>query len=279
MDENPNSLFGHALDVSEGSFGRWSELPTHLKIEVLRNVPFPTLRSFMFVSKECLALVLLMKPEPTGCYVGSAVIEIRYYTRRCCTGKASLSALAFSFEVDEDGGSVVSRIVKKEDPSLDKIGAHYSDEPLSSAFRVFVQFARTLTVSKLKIVLKTAEQVIGELPTAPPLSCQQLIIHTEDPAVPPLLFRFVSPGTKLCIRSYEDVYVGDVSLESSVFDSEVVRAAPSFESVIATRITDHQLPLLRGEVLYLIAPGVTSKGINRLIWGLEKGLFRRIGAV
>ncbi|KHJ90879.1 hypothetical protein OESDEN_09265 [Oesophagostomum dentatum] len=223
---------------------------------------FAAVRIFLQILENMTATEATIE-VPTGWSIGSVAIEIRYYTRRCSTDKAPLSSLAFSFNEDGDRGSVVSRIVKKKDPSLYKKGAHYSDEPLSSAFRTFVHFSRTLTVSKLKIVLQTAEQVIRELPTAPSLSCQQLIIHTMDPAVPPLLFRFVSPGTKLFIRPYD---VGEISLESSVFDSEVVRAASSFESFITSQITDHQLPFLEGEVLYLIAPGVTSKGINRLIW-------------
>ncbi|VDM85846.1 unnamed protein product, partial [Strongylus vulgaris] len=69
MDEDVDFILKFDEDVFESKFTYWNKLPARLKIEILRNLPYPTLRNFMFLSKECMALASNVKTHAYGVYL------------------------------------------------------------------------------------------------------------------------------------------------------------------------------------------------------------------
>lgn len=69
MEDDGDHLMDFEPDVFESKFLYWRELPSHLKIQVLRNLPYPTLRNFMFLSKECWNLTASFKTEAYAVYL------------------------------------------------------------------------------------------------------------------------------------------------------------------------------------------------------------------
>ncbi|EYC17656.1 hypothetical protein Y032_0030g2197 [Ancylostoma ceylanicum] len=57
MEEVSGLLFDFDITFEEFEFHRWSELPVDVKMKILEYIPFPTLRNFMFLSKESFLLV------------------------------------------------------------------------------------------------------------------------------------------------------------------------------------------------------------------------------
>ncbi|KAL6729760.1 hypothetical protein Aduo_000787 [Ancylostoma duodenale] len=54
MPENGDLLFDFNFEPFDScEFHSWSELPYVLKIKILQYLPYPTIRRFMFLSKEC----------------------------------------------------------------------------------------------------------------------------------------------------------------------------------------------------------------------------------
>ncbi|EYC26101.1 hypothetical protein Y032_0011g1560 [Ancylostoma ceylanicum] len=57
MPENEVLLFDVQFEPFDScAFHCWSDLPNVLKIKILQYLPYPTIRQFMFLSKECYML-------------------------------------------------------------------------------------------------------------------------------------------------------------------------------------------------------------------------------
>ncbi|EYC28806.1 hypothetical protein Y032_0007g3442 [Ancylostoma ceylanicum] len=69
MEDGGYHMMDFELDIFDSKFTYWSELPSHLKIQILRYLPYPTLRNFMFLSKECWALATNFKAEAYAVYL------------------------------------------------------------------------------------------------------------------------------------------------------------------------------------------------------------------
>ncbi|KAL6729826.1 hypothetical protein Aduo_000845 [Ancylostoma duodenale] len=107
--------------------------------------------------------------------------------------------------------------------------------------------------------------ILRELPPMPLFSCKSFLIRTEDKALPPLLLPFITPGCKLAVYSFPFPEPGDIFMDTAFFDSEVLRAAPSFDTEALTGVTDEQFLLLQGSKICMKAPNISSKGINGIL--------------
>ncbi|VDK72845.1 unnamed protein product [Cylicostephanus goldi] len=58
---NEKSISNLDVDWFEDHFTYWNRLPMELKLKVVRNLPYPTLRNFMFLSKECMKVSSLLR--------------------------------------------------------------------------------------------------------------------------------------------------------------------------------------------------------------------------
>ncbi|EYC28797.1 hypothetical protein Y032_0007g3434 [Ancylostoma ceylanicum] len=81
MDNGEDFLLLFRPEAFESEFSCWSELPIQMKITILEYLPYPTLRNFMFLSRECLALASKLKTEACSlmlqksCFQGIALVE------------------------------------------------------------------------------------------------------------------------------------------------------------------------------------------------------------
>ncbi|KAK6728605.1 hypothetical protein RB195_005946 [Necator americanus] len=85
MEEEADPMECFDVDVFESKFIRWGELPPHIKITVLQNLPYPTLRNFMFLSKESYALASTVVTDAYGVYLldMNFLAGLRDDVRRC----------------------------------------------------------------------------------------------------------------------------------------------------------------------------------------------------
>ncbi|RCN51372.1 F-box domain protein [Ancylostoma caninum] len=286
MEDGGDYVMDFEPDVFENKFIHWSKLPSHVKIQVLRNLPYPTLRNFMFLSKECWALASMFKTEAYAVYLDEMafISELQdtpceeksmdlfvYYIPPDSRGiPNSHKTYQLSFVEDEDGGCSVRRVRGKRGRKRYSEGVRYSNETyFSASMRAFFQLTKFIEAEELAIEMHTMSPEVGnilrELPLTPSFSCKSFLIRTEDKALPPLLLPFIAPGCKLAVYSFPFPEPGDIFMNTAFFDSEVLRAAPSFDTEALTGVTEEQLLLLQGSRICMKAPNISSKGINGIL--------------
>ncbi|CAJ0594384.1 unnamed protein product [Cylicocyclus nassatus] len=267
MEEDANFALNFDSDVFESSFIYWSNLPAHLKVQILRNLPYPTLRSFMFLSKECMTLTSSVKTQAYGVYLqndpflgyseyveskeASATIIIYYIPPEAVGIPDSHKPYTLTFVDVEDGGCVVKRRKDKRGRSIVTNGVRYQNEKsASAAVRVFFQLTKNIKAQYLSIEMTSENAEIERV--------------LESKTLAPSLLRFVSPGCGLNIYNL-DPFSEEIFMDSAFCDSEAVRQAPEFDTEAMVAVSDDQLSLLRAHCLRIKAPYISSKGINKLI--------------
>ncbi|KAK6728606.1 hypothetical protein RB195_005946 [Necator americanus] len=175
-----------------------------------------------------------------------------------------------SFVEDSNGGCSVRRLVEKKGRKYDRNGVRYTDETYAcAATRVFFQITKSIKAKEITFEMNPmrpeVERVLKEHPTTRKFLCEEFLIRTEDRALPPLLLRFLSPGTKLDVYSNPFPEPGDIFIDTAFFDSDVVRAAPKFDTEALTGVTEEQFVLLQADELSMKAPHISSKAINRIL--------------
>ncbi|KAK6752847.1 hypothetical protein RB195_003943 [Necator americanus] len=265
MVQNDNgSLFSlcvHSLCMAiEGYIRIKITGPWRAKIHLYLSLP--TLRRFMFLSRECLSLVTSMKVEAmsmnlddntlTGHRKDAVTIRI---SRRIKTPYLSCFITHFDLQfLDlEDGGCFVAREVMEDKHKVVKVGANYSQETrYSAALRVFVQFTKWIKTEGLHITMSPTDAEIKRMHAIVPIgrkfSCCSLVINEYT-------------------QLEDDGYVVD----HDFFDSEVAKYAPSMNIHGMTEITDEQLLLLQADTLFVAGPSITPHAINRIIWQWFEG--------
>ncbi|EYC28794.1 hypothetical protein Y032_0007g3432 [Ancylostoma ceylanicum] len=174
-----------------------------------------------------------------------------------------------TFVEDGEGGCVVKRLKGKRG-RFTREGVKYSNETHSSAaIRAFFQLSKNLKAEELSVELDSMdpelERTLREQPTATSPPYKSFLIRTLERALPPLLLPHITPGCKLHVYNYPIQETEDIFINTSFFDTDVVRAAPSFDTEAYTGVTDEQIPLLQARCLYMRAPYVSSCGINRVL--------------
>ncbi|KAL6729825.1 hypothetical protein Aduo_000844 [Ancylostoma duodenale] len=276
----------------ENKFIHWSELPPHLKLQVLRNLPYPTLRNFMFLSKKCWTLSSMFKTEAACIFLDEMAFLSKFQGTRC--KEKSMDLFVFyippglkgipnshrkyqlSFVEDKDGGCSVRRIGESREWKRYSKGVRYSNETyFYASLRVFFQLTKFIEAKDLLIEMSTVnpevESILRELPASTSLSYESITIRTEDKALLPLFLPFINPGCKLSVYSFPFHETGDIFMDTAFFDSEMVRAAPSFRTESLTGVTDEQLLLLQGSRLFMKTPYISSKGINGILRQWSEG--------
>ncbi|RCN51374.1 F-box domain protein [Ancylostoma caninum] len=298
MEDEGDHVMAFRPVVFENKFIHWSKLPSHLKVQVLRNLPYPTLRNFMFLSKECWTLASMFKAEAASVFLDERAFLSKIQRTRCKEKAMDLFVFyippglrgirnshrmyQLSFVENEDGGCSVRRIRESLEERAERgrepysEGVRYSNETyFSASIRVFFQLTKFIEADDLVIEMGTVnpevENILRELSASTSFSCKSFGIRTEDKALPPLLLPFITPGCELGVYSSPFSEPSEIFLDTAFFDSEVVRAAPKFRSEALTGVTDEQLPLLQGSKLFMKTPYISSKGINGI---LKAGFWR-----
>ncbi|KAL6729821.1 hypothetical protein Aduo_000840 [Ancylostoma duodenale] len=296
MENEEDLMLLFRPDAYESQFGYWSELPLQLKITILEYLPYPTLRSFMFLSKECLTLASKLKTEACALMLQhssfqavlkkNALDVVVYYIPPDATSiPNSHRPYRLTFVEDEEGGCVVKRVRGKKG-KFTRDGVRYNNETHSSAaIRTFIQLSKGLKAEQLSVEVDAMdpglERTLKEQSAGPTISCKSFLIRTLERALPPLLLPHLAPGCKLQVYNYPIQEPGDIFINTAFFDTDVMRAAPSFDTETYTGITDEQIALLQARRLYMRAPYVSSCGINKLLlqWLESKRIISGIGLI
>ncbi|CAJ0598807.1 unnamed protein product [Cylicocyclus nassatus] len=275
------SISSHDVDVLEKRFTCWNSLPMELKVKVVRNLPYPTLRNFMFLSKECMEIALLLKASVHAVFLLDAeygmddedgVRGVRSFAKIVVNDRphGSSDADSESYTIGFAGRSCIARRIKKEGQNVG--GLEY---PMESCYavsmRVLFQITKYLKPEIVGLELVNIRDVKGalrKLPSTSSLTCEALTVRSTDLSFLPMLMPHVTPGCQLRFQC-DPFSFGVLSnnVNSEVFDFEVVKAAPFIDIDVNCDISDEQLVHLRASELRVTwrAPGISEKGLNGLI--------------
>ncbi|KAL6729827.1 hypothetical protein Aduo_000846 [Ancylostoma duodenale] len=168
MEDEGDYVMDFEPDVFENKFIHWSKLPSHLKIQVLRNLPYPTLRNFMFLSKECWGLASMFKTKAYAVYLDEMAFLSEFQDIPCEEKSMdlfvyyippdlrgipnSLKRYQLSFVEDEGGGCSVRRVRERRGLKHISEGVRYSNETyFSASMRVFFQLTKFIEAEELAI--------------------------------------------------------------------------------------------------------------------------------
>ncbi|VDN23555.1 unnamed protein product [Cylicostephanus goldi] len=232
------------VDVCEDTFIYWIDLPYHLKIEVLRNLPFPTLWNFMFLSKECMALSSKLKPEVNGVFLLHEPNRVRqnanmgncsatiivYYLPRGSTDPDLRKNYTIRF-TNINEGCTVSR---EDDMRIASTGPTYTNESCYAvSMRVLFNMTKYMKSEQISMeigsVRTEVRHVLDELPKTASLCCERLTVHAHSLAVLTSLIPHVNPGCRLWTYDSDIFNIpANVFIDSDIFDLETVRFSQSF---------------------------------------------------
>ncbi|KHJ91729.1 hypothetical protein OESDEN_08392 [Oesophagostomum dentatum] len=121
------------------------------------------------------------------------------------------------------------------------------------------------SVGKVKLIRISVENggFVTNKPAA--LRCELFEMVTENPDFVPFFLRLLVPGCELKIRSARDCAVEKILKDPAVFDTDVIKSAPSISISWRTAVTDEQIVQLQAETISMGAPSITSRGIIQLL--------------
>ncbi|KHJ89366.1 F-box domain protein [Oesophagostomum dentatum] len=171
--------------LSNIKFKQWNDLPREMKLEILQYLPFPDIRNFAFLSKECLDLAAMLRPELDEMSIEA--LERRQTTtskskrsRRCfaeligrcvsavITLRRTWSADRFEyciyFRDDQDGVSSAWKYVRRnnsKDQSIwKKLCRSENETCCSAALRVFLHLMKFARIEEVDFKLVRAARVL-----------------------------------------------------------------------------------------------------------------------
>ncbi|KAL6729758.1 hypothetical protein Aduo_000786 [Ancylostoma duodenale] len=283
MPENGDLLLDFNFEPFDSyEFHCWCELPDVLKIKILQYLPYPTIRRFMLLSKECYMLASKAK-------IQAEVVRLREQSYRMEMGipgeknrmdlvvcwmppdkqllRGAHKKYRLSFAEDPSGGCYVEKIRKRKGRVSVTRGMHYDEDTCTTAMRVLFCLARFLDILSVEIQLCSLypqiERVLKEEPSSTTLCSNTFEIHTEDRSLIPMLLRFLRPKCRFVI--YSGLTSDKMFLQTPFFDSDVVRAARDLYIHVETRITDSQITKLQAPVLRINSPYISAWSVNKLI--------------
>ncbi|CAJ0593375.1 unnamed protein product [Cylicocyclus nassatus] len=279
---NEDSIPNPDVDVFEDHFAYWNKLPTELKVKVVRNLPYPTLRNFMFLSKDCMEVSSPLKTPVFAVFLlhwgyRSECVQVGRYD---VVKQSSIIVyyMPFGSAVDrkeyiiyfstvEDGRCIAHR--EKKRGQIVIMGPEYPKEScFTVSMRVLFQITKILKPKNILLQLVNIADVkstLSELPSTSFITCGALTVRSDDLSFLPLLMPHVSPGCELRFYNSDPYPYDDNILNPVFFDFEVVKAAPYLDTDAICEINDGQLIQLRASWLDLKASGISERGINGLI--------------
>ncbi|CAJ0593377.1 unnamed protein product [Cylicocyclus nassatus] len=247
-----------------------------LKVKVFRNLPYATLRNFMFLSKECMEVSSLLKPSVHAVSLYDEANEVKsfaaivvYDTPDEAANVEESYTIGFS---SVKGRSCIARRSKKGGQNVAS-GLEYPMESCSTvSMRVLFQITKNLKPGSVDLHLTNiadAKITLSKLPSTSLITCGALTVHAVDFSFLSMLMPHVSPGCILRFYVYDPSSFEDNVLNSGLFDFEVVKAAPFIDINVDCEINDEQFICLRASNLHLKAPRISEKGLNALILGIS----------
>ncbi|KHJ76823.1 hypothetical protein OESDEN_23557 [Oesophagostomum dentatum] len=243
MEDQASSMEICQADV----FERWNDLPRHLKVHVLQNLPYPTLRNFMFLGKECFQLASEIETEAFAVFLqdiaylkdeddedneyngmeeGTVELSVWYIPPHLRKVPNSFEPYQLLFTRDKSGGCILRRVREgTQHKSYGKEVRYAEETTFAAALRSFFQLTRNIKAKELSVEVERLnpdlERALKQQTTAR-FSCKTFLIRTEDRALPPLLYPFIPAGCSLQVYTFPFPKPDDIFIESSCFDLELV---------------------------------------------------------
>ncbi|EYC17647.1 hypothetical protein Y032_0030g2192 [Ancylostoma ceylanicum] len=292
-------LIDFHITPDEHEFHRWSELPLDIKTMILEYIPFPTLRNFMFLSKECFSLVTKMNTLIFYVHLSNVGPEnkIENFVQLSLSwplpGKTEQEQFptlyTLHFVEDEKGGCSIRRVTDDEEWKFISAGLHYHRSArfvalatlfhLTTYLNIRSVFAELVGVILLKYHLSQKspefltsfqdaldpkdEEVFSMQPENRIIAKDKFFIKAGSNALIPLFLPFLEPGCPLVVfplYGQEDIF-----LRTPFFDSALVHSSRELQIEVNNEVTDDQIVLFRAYDISMPAPKVTAKAINRMI--------------
>ncbi|RCN51393.1 F-box domain protein [Ancylostoma caninum] len=261
----------------EFEFHHWTELPVDVKIKILEYIPFPTLRNFMFLSKESYSLVTRLR---------TLVFNINFSDMDNFDKVQNFVELAISwprpgpptrmktskyyilhFVDNGKGGCFAERVIEKKGRKYTCAGVRYNRSPRFVALSTLFHFSTYMDIRETYIGLSALnpeeEHILMAQPTTTLIAKDEFSITTGTSAIVSPFLRFLQPGCRLKIYPLREQ--GEFFLDTPFFDSAVVHASQAIYFHFNTGATDDQIVLFRGYDITMSVPNVTAKAVNRII--------------
>ncbi|EYC26098.1 hypothetical protein Y032_0011g1559 [Ancylostoma ceylanicum] len=187
-----------------------------------------------------------------------------------------------------------SMITKRKGRVSVTTGVHYDEDTYTTAMRVLFNIAKSLDILTVKIQLITAaygaitstvprasfgkkeasywrslnpqiERVLKEEPSSTTLCSNTFEIRTEDNTLVSIFLRFLRPKCRLVIFCHGIIDLNKIFLQTSFFDSDIVRAARDIFVDVRSGITDDQVTKLQAPTFRINSPYLSAWSINKLI--------------
>ncbi|CAJ0603884.1 unnamed protein product [Cylicocyclus nassatus] len=151
MAERTSFMFDVVYDLFDdilAEFHRWGDLPVDVKLYVLKYLTVPTLRGFMFRSKECYDLVRKIKPKVDLHLEDAAFIpdrkqrkfaknhdgvKLHIYWRKPGAGPKSVHDYPLIFVKYSEEGCHVQRLGYEKGKYCKRPGTRYSSNTITAA--------------------------------------------------------------------------------------------------------------------------------------------------
>ncbi|RCN28673.1 F-box domain protein, partial [Ancylostoma caninum] len=168
MPENGDLLFDFNFEPFDSyEFHRWSELPYVLKIKILQYLPYPTIRRFMFLSKECYLLASNAKMQAKVVRLHEQSYRMEMFNIPGEKNRLDLvvhwmppdkqllrnahKEYRLSFAEDPNGGCYVEKIRSRKGRVSVTRGMHYDEDTYTTAMRVLFCIARFMDILSVEI--------------------------------------------------------------------------------------------------------------------------------
>ncbi|KAL6737512.1 hypothetical protein Aduo_011148 [Ancylostoma duodenale] len=284
-DEDPRNKEQLNPHESECRCHPWNKLPLELKFEILQYLSLPTLRRFMFLSKDCLQVVSSMKIDAMSIHLDdntfighrNDAVTVRV-SRKIKTPYLSCFVTHFDLQFLslENGGCFVAREVIEDRRKVIKVGTNYPHESrYAAALQAFAQFTKWVKATGLYVTMSPSDADVDRMhaivPAARKFSCSTFGIETKSPALVRFFMQHLQPGCNLVVNEYTQLDDDRPILARDFFDSDVAKCACSMNIHGMTEITDEQLLKLRAKTLFVASHRITSQAVNQIIWQWYEG--------
>ncbi|CAJ0603453.1 unnamed protein product [Cylicocyclus nassatus] len=257
----------------------WNKLPMEIKLEILNFLSLPTLRKFMFLSKECLNLVTNMRVDSMSMHLDDNTfigdrkntVTVRI-SRKIKTPYLSCFVTHYDLQFQDldSGGCFVAREVIEDKRKVLKVGITYPEETkYTAALRVFAQFTKWIKAESLCVTMSPTDAEVNRMrdmiPETQKFSCSIFGIETQNPLLVSLFMEHLQPGCSLLMNEYTQLDGNECLLNREFFDTDVAKCSPSLNINALTEITDDQLLNLQADVIFIASSHITSRAVNQII--------------
>ncbi|CAJ0603596.1 unnamed protein product [Cylicocyclus nassatus] len=196
-------------------------------------------------------------------------MELHIYWRKPESGPKSAHDYALIFVKDGQEGCSVKRMIKKKRKYLELPGTSYSSDILTAAIESMFGLSKVLDIRVLTLSMYSPnsrlEALLAEQPSSQQIARKEFTLDFEgEPSITNHFLRFLKPGCGIIVL--KDTSTSEVIEEPELFNHNIFRCARKITLFgWKAGMTDEQLVQLAADNIYITAPHITSRAINKLV--------------